>query len=230
MLAQLTDPRLRAQLFTNLMLGMHFGRGTDRASRREEFFFSCFTDTRLLINQRLIAEFCTFVEAGAQCEAQLHEFFLAHPVFLDPLAIEVRSKHALGDDFQTDFVAKRINNEYVLVEIEKTTDPIFTKKGVFHSELTEAVSQVRDFQAWIHDNIAYAQSKLPGIRRPAGLLVIGRRIGLSQDMLRRLDEENFSRRGHIRIVTYDDLIDQAKAIYDNMVRGPATFAGKRQVE
>jgi hypothetical protein len=102
---------------------------------------------------------------------------------------------------------RRITNEYVLIEIENSTDRLFTQDGSFSSHLMKAIAQVRDFQAWVSDNIAYAQTKLPGIRHPEGLVVIGRRNELSPSMDRRLAEENFSRHGHIRIVTFDDLLD-----------------------
>ncbi len=140
----------------------------------------------------------------------------------------MRNKHELGNDFITDFVVRRINNEYVLVEIENSTDKLFRQDGSFTSDLMKAVAQVRDFQAWISDNIAYAQTKLPGFRHPSGMVIIGRRSGLSVEMVKRLDEENFSRRGHIKIITYDDLLEQAKAVYRNILERPPILKSKDQ--
>jgi hypothetical protein len=92
----------------------------------------------------------------------------------------------------------------------------------------KAVGQVRDFQAWISDNIAYAQTKLPGIRHPDGLVVIGRRAPLTQIMEQRLSEENFSRRGHIKIVTYDDLLSQGRSVYRNAIERPVVQRSRDQ--
>ncbi|HHV63162.1 MAG TPA: DUF4263 domain-containing protein [Firmicutes bacterium] len=103
------------------------------------------------------------------------------------------------DDFITDFVIQRINNEYIVVELESSTDRLFTQKGSLTSGLTEATGQVRDFQSWITDNLAYAQTKLPGIRHPEGLIVLGRRDELDDSMSKRLDEENLGRRGPSRL-------------------------------
>ena len=89
--------------------------------------------------------------------------------------------------------------------------------------------QVRDFQSWICDHIEYARSKLPEIRRPEGLLVIGRRKNWTRQMIRSLDEENCSRRGHIKIVTYDDLLEQAKVIYKNMLETPLRVKSKKVI-
>jgi hypothetical protein len=191
------------------------------------YFLRSLIEPRLSLNDRLIKQFHDLLEEAPKKEKELHEFLFLNPVFLDPLAIEIRSKHELGDDFQTDFVVRRINNEYVLVEIEKSTDKIFTENVSFHSELTDSIKQVRDFQSWIADHIEYARSKLPEIRRPEGLLVIGRRKNWTPQMIRSLDEENFSRRGHIKIVTYDDLLEQAKVIYKNMLETPLRVKGKK---
>ena len=221
------DPRSmkRAIVIMNIGRMQSSARGDAKAV---EYFWSLFTDTRLLLNKKTIDEFSTLLASAPDREEELHTFIVQHPIILDPAAVEVRSKHELGDDFITDFVLRRINNEYILVEIEKSTDRLFTRAGRLHSQLTEAVSQVIDFQRWIHDNLAYARSKLPGITRPGGLVIIGRREGLSPDNARVLDEENYSRRGHVRIITYDDLVDSAKAIYNNLKTRPLVYRGKKR--
>jgi hypothetical protein len=96
--------------------------------------------------------------------------------------------------------------------------------------LNDAIGQLRDFQAWIADNRAYAESKLPGIRRPEGLVVIGRHSQLSPELEKRLDEENFSRRGHIKVITYDDLLNQARVVYENLLAVPIRFRAKGKVQ
>lgn len=229
MLSQATDIRLREKLIQNLTFDFILRGKEAEQLPTVEYFLEAFTDTRLVINATLIDEFKHLLDSSPDREEELHQFLFNHPIFLDPLAVEIRSKHELGSEFITDFVIKRINNEYVLVEIEKSNDRLFTQKGIFHSELTEAMAQIRDFQSWIHDNIAYAREKLPGIRRPEGLLVIGRRIGLNQDLEKKLDEENFSRRGHLKIVTFDDLLGQAQVIYKNILSRPIRFKGKTRV-
>jgi hypothetical protein len=204
-------------------------KGEPKQVEKVSYFFRSLLDPRLSLNERLIQEFSELLDADPKKEKELHDFLFEHPVFLDPLAIEIRSKHELGEDFQTDFVVKRINNEYVLVEVEKSTDKIFTENGGFHSDLTGSIRQVRDFQSWISDHIEYARSKLAEIRRPEGLLVIGRRKDWTPQMIRSLDEENFSRRGHIKIVTYDELLEQAKVIYKNMLESPLRIKGKQKI-
>lgn len=208
-------------------LGM-FSKVTDEHTSWFEFYTDLLIDSHLVVNRSMLEQFETLLDSGPAKEEVLQKFLTANPVLLDPFVTELRSKHQLGDDFKTDYAVRRINNDYVLVEIENSTDKIFTREGQFTTEMSKASSQVRDFQAWIADNIAYAQRKLPGIRRPYGLVVIGRQKDLDSTDAVRLDEENFSRRGHIRIVTYDDLLKQAKAVHQNLVTRPPVLRAKDQ--
>lgn len=228
MLEQITDSNLRSRIFAEFFLELTMLSPKDEARARFEQIISLLMDSRLLINPTIMSNFEGLLNSCPDREEELHKFLIDNPVMLDPLAIEVHSKHELGDDYITDFIIRRINNEYIVVEIENSTDKLFTKKGSFSSNLIEATSQVRDFQAWISDNLSYAQSKLPGIRHPAGLVVIGRSIDLDDQQLRKLKEENFSKRGHTTILTYDDILEQAKIIYSNMLHAPMTFKGKRK--
>ena len=216
MLDQLGDADSRRSLLAHLSsLSLFSGKKADTLS----FLMGLLVDSHLVLNRVILERFEQLVGSSPKKEEDLHRFLVDHPILLDPLAVELKSKHQLGTEFITDFVLRRINDEYVLVEIENSTDRLFKKDGSFTADLTKAVAQVRDFQGWVSDNISYAQSKLPEIRHPWGLVVIGLRRDLGPEMVRRLGEENFSRRGHIRIVTFDDLLDQATAVYRNMLDG-----------
>jgi hypothetical protein len=113
--------------------------GTPRLRSKLDLFFRTFIDPRLNLNERQISKFQSLLESEPAKEEELQKFLFQHPIFLDPLALEVRSKHELGNDFITDFVVRRINNEYVVIEIEKSTDKLFTSDGNIHSNLNEAL-------------------------------------------------------------------------------------------
>lgn len=214
MLDQSTNIELRDRLLFALQMVSHAP-----ASPAGEIL-ELMLDARLLLNESLLREYRALLDSAPEREQQLHDFLIQNPVFLDPLAVEIRNKHALGDDFKTDFVIRRFNDEYLLVEIEKSVDQLFTEEGHLTAKVTHAVGQVLDFQTWIAENIAYARTKLPTIGRPEGLVVIGRSSHLDERRKRKLEEENFSRRGHVRIVTFDDLHVRADAVYQNMLRRP----------
>jgi hypothetical protein len=205
-----------------------FPKENTSQEERLNFLVDMLIDSHMYLNKAILKQFEDLLAAAPTREEELHKFLVEHPVLLDPFVTELRTKHELGDDFITDFVIRRMNNEYVVVEIENSTDKLFNNDGSFTADLMKAIAQVRDFQAWLGDNVAYAQTKLPHIRRPEGLVVIGRRPDLAPIMEKRLSEENFSRRGHIKVVTYDDLLWQAKAVYQNALDRPLVLRAKEQ--
>lgn len=225
-LAQSTDHYLLFRLSSWITNAIISTKGDD-ANPVIDYWITELTGTKLLINKNLLGEFEDLTQSDDYSEEDLHQFLFNNPVFLDPLAVEIWSKHELGSEFITDFIVKRLNNEYVLVEIEKPTDKIFTNSGSYRAKLRHAEKQVKDFQTWTHDNLQYARNKLPNINHPEGLLIIGRRSDLNPSQIRSLDEENFSRRGHLKIITFDDLLDQAKIIYHNLLTKPILYKGAK---
>jgi hypothetical protein len=183
-------------------------------------------DSHLILSLDLIEEFAAKLDSGPDREEDLQRFLADHPILLDPFVKVMHSKQHLGSDFITDYVLRRMNDEYILVEIENSTDALFRADGSFTPELMTAVGQVRDFQAWVSENLAYARKKMPNITHPEGLVVIGRRRDLDGAAARRLAEENFSRRGHIKIVTYDDLLDQAHSVHANLIAAPVVLQSR----
>jgi len=227
-LDHLTDPYVKSQLLNAISSQAMFPADNSAQADRLDFLMDMLVDSHLVLNKEILEQFEALLDQVPEREEQLQRFLVEHPVLLDPFVTELRSKHELGDDFITDFVVRRTNDEYVVLEIENSTDQLFKQNGAFTQELMTAVGQVRDFQAWITYNIAYAQTKLPGIRHPDGLVVIGRRKTLSPEMEKRLSEENFSRRGHIKIVTYDDLLSQGRSVYRNAIERPVVLRSRDQ--
>jgi hypothetical protein len=224
----LGDADLKSRLLNVISWQNFFPKDNSSQEERFNFLLDMLIDSHMYLNKGILKQFEDLLAAGPAREEELHKFLVEHPVLLDPFVTELRTKHELGDDFITDFVIRRMNNEYVVVEIENSTDKVFNNDGSFTADLMKAMAQVRDFQAWLGDNIAYAQTKLPHIRRPEGLVIIGRRLDLTPIMEKRLSEENFSRRGHIKIVTYDDLLSQAKTVYQNALDRPLVLRAKDQ--
>ncbi len=211
------------------MLGTMAITSPDEASDQGErlnHFFSLIIDHHLALNLRLIQQFELLLDAEPKFEEELQTFLKDHPVFLDPFVSELYVKQELGSDFITDYVIRRINDQYILVEIERSVERLFNKRGALSHKLSEAIGQVRDFKSWVTENLDYARKKLPNIRHPVGLVVIGRGIDLDDRQKIRLAEENDSRRGHIKIVTYDDLLATAKCAYRNMIERPIVKTSK----
>lgn len=212
-----------------LLLGtksMQYFAQQDSTRSQIDYLLGLVLDNRLSLSSSTINKLEAAIDSSPDREEELQKLLAENPVLLDPFVIELYSKLQLGSDFITDYVIRRTNNQYVLVEIENSTDKIFNKNGSFSSSAMEAIAQVRDFQAWISDNLSYAQKKLPDIKHPEGLVVIGRSTSLSDIEKKRLYEENHSRRGHIKIVTYDDLLSTARSVHKNIVERPTVITSK----
>jgi hypothetical protein len=157
-LDQLAEPHKKSRLLMDIASPSYFSSSHAAVDEQLDFLLNLLIDSHMLLNRTVLQQFETLLDQSPEREEALQTFFVEHPVMLDPFVAELRSKHELGDDFVTDFVVRRIDDQYVVVEIENSTDCLFTQSGAFTSDLMTAIAQVRDFQAWINDNIAYAQT------------------------------------------------------------------------
>lgn len=175
-------------------------------------------DSSIILTARLIEEFAGMLEAKLP-ELRYQEFLEANPVFIDPLAAEILNRHRLGADLITDFVIRRHDWRYVMVEIEKPQDRILNAAGDFSAIFSHAMGQVLDFQGWASSHVEYARTRMPSIENPAGLLIIGRRSslgGAGEEKLRRWCANSRS----IEVLTYDDIVDRARLLYASLRRLP----------
>ena len=191
------------------------------------YVMSVIRESSIVLTQRLINTFESLIDQAAP-ESTYQAFLEEYPVFVDALAAEVHNRARLGVELVTDFVLRRHDARYVVVEIEKPQDPIFTKAGDFSAQFNHAVRQVLDFQGWITSNIAYAQRFFPLIENPGGVVIIGRRAELlpeAQDRLRRWSENS----RHLEILTFDDLATRARALLASLRNRPARDLHLRSV-
>ena len=140
-------------------------------------------------------------------EEEYQLFLAAHPVLLDPLAAEVVPKQRLGLELATDFVVRSHDGRWLLVEIERPHDPLFTAAGNLRERFTHAFGQVLEFQRWVDENVAYAQRHMPGISSPRGLVVMGLRTALSEDQQAKL-RQFAANSARIDVATSDDLLSR----------------------
>ncbi|KRE98723.1 hypothetical protein ASG88_16885 [Nocardioides sp. Soil777] len=174
-------------------------------------------ESSIVLTIALIEEWEALVEQDLP-EKKYQDFLEEHPVFVDPLAAEVLNRKRLGVELVTDFVVRRHDFRYVVVEIEKPHDRIFTQANDFGSSFSHAVGQVLDFQGWIAENVAYAQRHLPAVENPHGVLIMGRRSEMTthqQSKLRRWLHNS----KNIEVLTFDDLSQRARALHASLRAG-----------
>lgn len=198
-------------LFTAcLMMAEDAGNPLGFAAR----FMRVSSEASIRLTKALLEEFAELVDRNG-AEAEYQEFLERNPVLLDPLAAEVYPLAPLGLEFKTDFVIRRHDDRYIVVEIERPQDAIFTAQVDFTARMTHAVGQVMDFQQWVSDNVAYARNNFPGIFEPAGLLVMGRSASLDARARRKLARWQVNSR-HIELSTYDGLLARGWALLHSL--------------
>ena len=148
--------------------------------------------------------------APTRNEAALQSCLTRYPSLFGLEYSRVLPKHRLGAEYEMDYALEKISGVYDLAEIEASSLSLFTQSGDPRKELIHAEQQVLDWLRWIERNSAYARETLPGVQRPVGYVIIGRRP-VETELRTRLQWRNTFFRGDLRILTYDDLLDGARS-------------------
>ena len=173
----------------------------------------------------LLAQFKSLLDSNPDREQVLQEFLQANPMLLCPTHVRMWPKLPLGATI-TDFVFRDANHEYLLVEIERSTLQLFRQDGHATADLTHAHGQIVDWKRYLEDNLQTVQRELglAGITpNPNGLLVIGRSCFLLPRDRRKL-QTMASESSKLRVMTYDDVYENAKAVFENLL-GPMWDTG-----
>jgi hypothetical protein len=153
-------------------------------------------------------------------EEPIHQYIRQNPSLLLPTQVRAWSKLPLGAHV-TDFVLRDASGDYLLVELEKASHELVGTKGKPRAELQHAIDQTVDWKRYLEDSLATVQRELglDGISaNPRTLVVIGRSTSLTDANRRKLTTmENQSPK--LKIMTYDDLLANATATFENIL-GP----------
>jgi len=173
----------------------------------------------------LLAAFKALLDTNPDREQALQTFLQDNPMLLCPTHVRAWPKLPLGSKV-TDFVFRDATQDYLLVEIERSTLQLFRQDGHPTADLTHAQGQIIDWKRYLEDNLHTVQRELglTGITpNPNGLLVIGRSQTLSANDRRKL-QTMANESPKLRIMTYDDVYENAKAVFENLL-GPMWDTG-----
>ena len=165
----------------------------------------------------LLNKYKELLDKDPEREEILQCFLKENPVFLCPAHTRFWPKLPLGNK-ETDFVFRDATGDYILVELERSTAPLFRKDGHPSGELNVARGQILDWKRYIEDNLRTVQYEvgLLGIStNPRSMIVIGRSHILSDENRRKiatLENEN----PKVKIYTYDDVLINTKAVIENL--------------
>ncbi len=112
-------------------------------------------------------------ERGDAVEDTFHSYVERNPIVLDVYAEAISkpqfrypagSKSPTGKTFvEPDFVLRYPNNEYRLVELERPSKPLATKRGETRAGVTQATYQIAEWRHYIAEHYAEIQDRFPGI-------------------------------------------------------------------
>lgn len=218
---EIAQKGLSDALAVNDLLGINALAGVPLAPPEEVVEVK--THQPLLPLEKVIAEFEVLIGKEDVDEVRDILPFLGkteHWVILSPTAQQVWPEKMLGNKWRVDFVVKESDGTYIAIEVESPKKRLYkTGQSVDpYAEWTHAEQQVRDYCNFIDMNRDYVEREegLSGILRPRGLVIIGRRETLSETGKNRLSERNADN-GRYQTITFDDLLDQAKAVVERLM-------------
>jgi Domain of unknown function (DUF4263) len=171
----------------------------------------------IAVSPLLIHRFRGMLETERDNEPALHQFLEEHPQILDPMALEVWTQPNLHGAKEPDFIIRRADNTYMVVEIETPGKRIMTSANQPSADTTHAVTQVVAYKRHLMDRIGGVKNTFEGFTDPECLVVIGMERDLTPEQAKALLADNQSRYG-LRIVGFDWLIDRAFTVSANMVK------------
>lgn len=139
-------------------------------------------------------------------------------ILLHTAARRVTPEVSLGSEYRVDFVIELPQQRYVLVEIERPQDELYTRAGDPAYRLKHGQQQIEDWIDWLDENKDYARKNIPALEYIKELeywLIIGRRSSMSERHRKALARKN-AELHRIAIRTFDDLLEEAQAHLNNL--------------
>jgi hypothetical protein len=164
-----------------------------------------------------IDELARLLDDPIRDEGRLQRCLTSYPVLFGLHYRRVIPKYSLGSDFEMDFALELTSGLVDLVEIEPSSFPLYTRAGNPRAELVHAEQQVLDWLEWLEANARLAGGDFPGMMRPVGQVIIGRRNLMSDSDRKRLRQRNALWKRSVVVSTYDDLLDRARNMLNILV-------------
>lgn len=178
--------------------------------------FAAVSARLLTISEPLLKRYEALITDRPDDEPAFQAFFTEHPQLLDPMVAEIWPQPDLHGALIPDFVIRRFDNSYVVVEIETPAKQLVTSGNQLSSWVTHAVGQVAEYRRFI-ERLPAAQTHFPDIDEVACLVVIGLENGLNPDQQQVLRNDNRQRHG-LQLVGFDWLARRGHAIRENMIK------------
>lgn len=160
----------------------------------------------------------SLLDSKKRNENKLQSWLTENPILFGIDYQQIIPKHRLGSEYEMDYALKRHSGLIDLVEIESSCLQLFNKSGSPSQYLVHAEQQVLDWIEWIETNGSYAREKLSGTYTPKAFVIIGRSSDLREEDIIKLRRRNITYREQIEVLTFDDLLDRAKNIKEQLLK------------
>lgn len=188
--------------------------------------FAALAARKLAISPATLKTYQKFIGVQPDDEPTFQLFFEQHPQLLDPTAAEAWSKPDLAGAREPDFVVRRTDDTYLIIEIETPAKVIVTAANQLSAAATQAVAQATAYRSFLVERFPLAVAHFPRFSEPDCLVVIGLEESLNQDQRASLARENQSR-AHVRIAGFNWIASRAHAVFKNVVEQRTTTRSLR---
>lgn len=169
----------------------------------------------LAIGNPVLNSFRELIEKSKNDELKFQLFLEANPQLLDPMAIEVWPEPNLFGSRKPDFVVKRSDGSYLVVEIECPGKTLITKTGHPSADVTHAEHQVTDYRNYMLQHISSVKEVFFGFSEPDCMVVVGVENSLTPPQKEVLASLNRARH-RLKVVGFDWLLDRAERVSKNV--------------
>lgn len=165
---------------------------------------------------KAIEELETLLDSKERNENSIQACLTSNPILFGLDYRRVIPKFKLGSEYETDYVLEKWDGVIDVVEIESSNLKPFNKNGDPSSKLTHSEQQVINWLNWIENHGEYARAKLPNLRSPKAIVIIGHDDNLNEKGKENLILRNKLFNGRVIIMTYNDFLKRAQLIKDRL--------------
>jgi hypothetical protein len=188
--------------------------------------FAALSARWLAVSKPVLERYEALIVEQPDNEPAFQRFLTEHPQLLDPMAVQVWPQPNLFGFRFPDFVVRRADNSYIVIEIERPSRPLVTSGGQLSADVTHAEQQATGYRAYLMQRPADARVHFPNFEDPDCLVVTGLERALDQGQTAVLREANRNRH-RLRIVGFDWLADRARTVAANITRHHAEVVNAR---
>ena len=183
-----------------------------------QIFFKA-NESDLACYEKTVEEYGRLINRPDVEEPEVQDFFEKNPILIDRGIEKIFSKKSFGGEEFPDFIAVLHNDTHILIEIEKPTDRMYTKRGHPSAKFSFAEQQIRDYLQWANEEKEFLRKRgLPNIsvENTTGLVIIGMKKNLSPKEREKLAQQNFSSRSSHEIKTFDDILFENQQVINSI--------------